>query len=59
MGRLTVGKNKKLEKNHVPLYQADHRVWNLGMNIGVLGEWALWACSPMTSLELGAGHRWF
>lgn len=46
---LTVGKNVKLEKNHVPLHQADHWVWDLGHRL-------LQACSPMLPLQLGIGH---
>lgn len=41
----------KLEKDHVPLHQADHWVWDLGHRL-------LWACGPMVPLQLGAGHGW-
>lgn len=48
---LTVGKNVKLEKDHVPLHQADHWVWDLGHRL-------LQACSLTMPLQLGAGHGW-
>ena len=54
---LTVVKNMKLEENRVPLCQADHWVWNMGMGAGILGGRVLRACSPMTPLLLWAGHR--
>lgn len=50
-----MGKNLKLEQDHIPFYQADHRVWNLGVDAGAI---RLWVCSPMPPLQLGAGHRW-
>ena len=31
-------KNVKLEKNHVPFFQADHWVWNMEMDARVLRD---------------------
>lgn len=55
---LTVGKNVKLEKNHVPRCQADHWVWNVGEDAGILGGTVPWAWGPVLPLPPWAGHRW-
>lgn len=55
---LTVGKNVKLEKNHVPCCQADHWVWNVGVDAGILGGTVPWAWGPRLPLPPWAGHRW-
>ena len=55
---LTVGKNVKLEKNHVPCCQADHWVWNVGVDAGILGGTVPWAWGPVLPLPPWAGHRW-
>lgn len=41
----------KLEKDHIPLRQADHWVWDLAHRL-------LRACGPVVPLQLGAGHGW-
>lgn len=47
----------KLEKNHIPLYQADHWIWNMGMDAGVVRDRVIWSCSPMMPLQPGPGYR--
>lgn len=47
---LTVGKNMKLEKNHITLCQADHWVWNTETDARVLRDRALQAWSPLMPL---------
>lgn len=39
----------KLEKDHIPLRQADHWVWDLVHRL-------LRTCGPVVPLQLGAGH---
>lgn len=53
-----MGKNMKLEKNHFPLCQADHWIWNMGMDVGVMRDRVFRSCSPMMPLQPGLGYRW-
>lgn len=48
----------KLEKNHIPLCQADHWIWNMGMDVGVMRDRVFRSCSPMMPLQPGLGYRW-